>query len=233
MKNRFFVLVLAVLAFTCFGTFAEASSLCADDVKACNVGADPVDPTFKWMPGPDWSFVKTDKPFKITQTTGSKTQVTCNLPPGNVVAYPPDGGNPRVLACNNEIVNGRPTGTELPRTKGTMAEAVARILGDLQVEVSGQIEVVHSGTVNHRILPFEPVAPVAPVYNCGKKNKGCDDGPNWAKRILIFTGVALAGGAIYHFTKDKGGPPGAKTNPIKPTCTGVGCPGAPRTGSGS
>ncbi len=106
--RRFFHL-LALFVVLALATVARA-----DTLRPCNVGADPVDPTYQWVPPLDWKLVKTTQPEPVTQR-GGHGEYRCELPPGHVLAYPPGGGNPLVVLCKNEITAGRPKGNEIPR----------------------------------------------------------------------------------------------------------------------
>ena len=107
-------LLLLVVSFLLAVSSASAS-------EPCKIGADPVDSTYTWVPPADWKLIKTDKPFEVTQT-GGHGSYTCTLGAGEVLGYPPNGENPLVVRCKNEITQGRPTGTEIPREK--LAEAL-------------------------------------------------------------------------------------------------------------
>lgn len=107
MKNFFAVAVV----------FFATSVAVLQGAKApvCNMGGNPVDPTYEWVPGGDWKLIKVAPGQEVTMTSGSGKEVTCTLPGGQTIAYPPDGGQPTVVLCKNLITKGRPTGTEIPR----------------------------------------------------------------------------------------------------------------------
>lgn len=156
----------------------------------CKVGADPVDTTYTWVPPTEWRLVKTNKPQEVTQK-GGRGEYTCVLPAGEVIAYPPDGGNPVVVLCKNEITKGRPTGTEIPRAQLTRQ---LEILASGKIDLAGDINVHHSGDINvHHDGTIKIDAPPPPTTGwCGvfRTNKGC----NWATGILVVigTGVVMA-----------------------------------------
>jgi uncharacterized protein YjdB len=113
--------VLPVLVLAIVVSFVNTATVNAQTLPVCKTGADPVDPTYTWVPPADWKLIKTDKPFDITET-GGHGEYQCTLGAGEVLGYPPGGGNPLVVRCKNEITKGRPTGTEIPREK--LAEAL-------------------------------------------------------------------------------------------------------------
>lgn len=263
MKNRFFVLVLAGLAFTCFGTFAEASNpteiLSFDGVESLIESREqPAVPQLLGPGSPDPTgqrrYIQYGAPVSYPGATilgkDEIPESKCKRPGEMVGAYfwntvqenqamfsklsedariaTLDDGRTFLCRCvkgYNQIFLAK--SQEVPvRQAENIVQTQDRVI-DRQGNVTQTTNITFSP-----LPPYErTTAPVAPNY-CGKKND-CDDddGPNWTKRILIGVGVAAAGYAVYHFTRDHPGP-GADTNPIKPFCTGSGCPKAPSTGAG-
>lgn len=205
-----------------FGSTAEAQTVTA---PICQVGADPVDAT--WIPPLDWTMIKTEKPELVTQKSGSGKDITCVLRAGNIVAYPPDGGNPKVVVCGNEILKGRPEGLEIPRSLDpkTIRAAGEQIAIDLTVKFADELRI----KIEDLELPPPPRRQPEPDD---------DDGYRYGTKSKIATVlvVAIIVGDKNDWWRHRG--PNAKTKPaedVKCTATGIpaNCktPGPPGTGS--
>ncbi len=148
IRGAITVMKKALLTLLIFAGFAGAAT------PPCKIGADPVDPTYKWVPAVDWKLVKVAPNQETTMTTGSGKEATCILPAGQVIAYPPNGGNPVVVLCKNEITKGRPTGTEIPRESVTFNVTPPGQPTEMRIKVDGipdSIDLDVSGTVNHNL----------------------------------------------------------------------------------
>lgn len=182
-------------------------------VATCNQGADPVDPTFKWVPPTSWRLIKTDSPQLVTQTSGSGKETTCLLPPGTVVGYPPDGGRPVVVLCKNLLVAGRPTGTEIPRGIDTVSMVAAQ-----RAAMNDTVVVKHTGAVTlaWQAPPTDlPRVPIVEDYKVPGR-------ANWWKRGTIAALIAGTSYGIYAIASQGNGkdtapttgrPPGGRTGP--------------------
>jgi hypothetical protein len=179
----------------------------------CKVGADPVDPTYKWVPPADWKLVKTGKPELVTQTGGHSESI-CVLPAGQVIAYPPNGGNPIVVLCKNEITRGRPEGTEIPRNQlypyVTAALAVSGIPTDISISVDGtvNVNVHHDGElklIQSGQFDWQP-------YMAPKPKHG-HHGLIIAVAVVAGTAVAIVFATHGHGKSSSGTPPGGVTGP--------------------
>lgn len=234
MKKILFVLLMIfVLGLTASAQTPPASTPpITATTPTCRMGTDPADPTFTWVPPVSWKLIKTSKPEPVTQK-GGKGEYTCTLQAGETIAYPPDGGNPVVILCKNELVKGRPEGTEIPRESVTFnvtppasttpaALAVTGIPSTINATmyVGGKVEVVHSGTVNVHHDGAVSVAMPLPPQQSPKSS--------WAGRhktllTLFSIGAAGAVGGTYYFTHRGHAHAGPTVTTLAPT-TGGGPP---------
>lgn len=209
-KLAFVLSALFVLSSFVSPAFAEASPLGCEEqtiktgsAPICNVGADPVDPTHKWVPPADWTLIKTSHPQLITQTTGSG-ESTCVLPAGNIAANSPDGKLQLIVLCKNRVVKGWLTGTTMPRNPETIREAGERIAAGMAPEDKASA-----------------IATASVVINNG-------GGDHTLRNVLIGMGAAaVIGGIVYAVTQDDDTPkkkigPDGDTIPIKPVCVPIG-----------
>lgn len=206
MKNScwYLLVFVAILVALCATAFAQ-------NLPTCKVGADPVDPTWKWVPGADWKLIKTDRPYEVTQR-GGHGEYTCALPSGTVVGYPPDGGNPVVVLCKNEIKKGKPAGTEIPR-------------GQLIFNVEGARGPRGLRGFTGQPGPQGEIGPAGPMGPQGERGLPGKDAPVVKKKSHTWVWVtiigAVAGGGIYAATRNNGNatvngvPPGGQTTGYK------------------
>lgn len=202
------LLTLAVLALGLTAS-AQTPATTVATVPVCKTGADPVDPTYKWVPPTDWKLIKTDKLQEVTQT-GGHGESTCKLPPGQVIAYPPNGGNPVVVLCKNEITKGRPTGTEIPRESVTFNVTPPSLSRDLQLaitgipnviglDVNGEVRVIHSGMVDVNVHHEGSIGMALPPP---PPSKGGSSWCGWKCKLLL--GAALGVGAEETIRRTRG-----------------------------
>jgi len=173
----------------------------------CRLGTDPVDATRQ----PDWAaecVVKVSAATPVVMTTGSGRQVRCILPPLTPVVVDRVTGAARwVLACGNPILspaNWVPQGTricgpEQPAQPAapSAAPAPAALTPPAEMRVSGEVRVVHEGTVRlvheHESVPSpEPAPAPAPAPSPQPKKGWWSRNAKWVIPVAIGAGTAAA-----------------------------------------
>ncbi|MBP9748121.1 MAG: hypothetical protein KBD17_00625 [Candidatus Pacebacteria bacterium] len=199
MTQLKFVLAALLVLVTFVPAFAGSSPIGCEEqtintggAPICNVGADPVDRTFKWVPPADWTLIKTDSPQLITQLAGDGREHTCVMPAGHIAANSPNGKQQVIVLCKNPVTKGWLTGTTMPRNPETIREAGERIAAGTNVP-EGVGANMNTNIITVNVLPQSERRVASPNLD--------DDGFHWGTKSWIATGVVI-GVATYLVLKE-------------------------------
>lgn len=213
--NKLVVALAVLLAFVSLGSYAEAA--CEDtqdkNIRTCNIGTDPVDPSYEWVPPADWRLFKTQTKQPVTMTTGKSGNVTCVAPAGLVYGESPDLKQQVIIQCANQIVGSRRlVGKELPEDTDpqSITDAMEKIIMANLKDFKGP-----QGDRG-------PEGPMGPPGIC-EDNCKKDGGFHWGTKSWVTTGV-VAAVATYLILRDDD-KFGVKTGPVRDNkCVATGTP---------
>lgn len=193
-----------------------------------NLGADPQNADRQPIAGKEEVVVIDDDICDPAWGSGSGKKITGCYPKNSAVIRSIETKFVTAMyKCGNEpSEKHKVSGKVIPTTTPNLAAAVERIitntkvLGEMELKVSGDVNVHHDGKITVEIAPQPSPTPVNNTSNV-------NGGSHSHKKLWLVIGAAVVSGGgvwLYNHQKDKPGAPGVRTLPTKPICTGVGCP---------